>query len=67
MNLKTEHARGDVVAELLDLLADVAKEGVAWPAPNHRHDKDKAFAQVHGHGGSRANGVAANLVGLDSD
>ena len=63
MELKAEHARGDGVTELFNLFSDVAEEGVAQPAADHHHDEDGAFSQVHGHGGARANGVAANLVG----
>jgi len=67
MELEAEHTRGDIVTELFYLFSNVAEESVARPAADHHHDEDRAFAQVHGHGGARADGVTADLLGLDSD
>lgn len=48
--------------ELLDLLSDVGEEGVAFPSANKHDGKDGHVVEVHGHGGSAANGVCSDFA-----
>jgi hypothetical protein len=66
---REEVGRGDhpgrhTGAELLDLSTDVVKEGVTRPSSEKHDGKDGDACQVHSHGGTRADGVGADLVGL---
>ena len=61
-----EHATGDIVGELIHLFPNVSEEGVGGPAANEHDGEGWDSVQVHLHGGSRADGVGSDVVGVEA-
>jgi hypothetical protein len=64
--LKGQHSLGYIVAELHDLFFDIPKEDVTWPLADEHDCVHRAFSQVHGHCGTRSDGVGADFFLGDS-
>ena len=61
-----EHVTGDVVGELLHLFPNVSEEGVRGPADNEHASEGWDSVQVNRHGGSLADGVGSDVVGVEA-
>ena len=60
------HGLGDPLGECGDLLPEVYQEGVWPPSSNDRDGAVGDMGLVEGHGAARAQGVRANLMGVES-
>ena len=61
-----EHATGDVVDKLLYLFTNVSEESVRGPAANEHEGEGWDSVELHRHGGSRADGVGSNVLGMEA-
>ena len=56
------HARGNVVAELLNLFADIAEKGIARPLTDDHDGINGYVVEIHCHCCTTADEVSANII-----
>ena len=61
-----EHATRDIMGELIYLFPNVYEESVGGPAANDHDGEGWDSAEVHRRGGSRADRVGSDVLGVEA-
>ena len=62
-----DHLAGDTGAEFLDVTTNVTEEGITAPPPQEHDDVHRDALKIHGHRGTTADGMKANVSGGETE